>query len=245
MIDSDWIIIIEARLNSQRLPRKVLYNFNGIKSLELMIFRLSKLIPSNNIVIATTESPIDDELISFTKSINVHSFRGSENNVFDRVLKAANKYNVGKIISLTADCPLIDYRIIQEMCFKFDNLEIDYMCNFDPPTFPDGMEVQLFTLESINRAERIGKSDDELEHMGLVFRNNKEIFKTFNFMADKTKFWPRLGLTLDEPSDAILLQEILDYFSPSFSFSCEEIILLLKSSPNLVMLNSKVERRYT
>ena len=76
-------------------------------------------------------------------------------------------------------------------------------------------------------------------------RNNKEIFKTFNFMADKAKFWPRLGLTLDEPSDGILLQEILNYFSPSFSFSCEEIILLLKASPNLVMLNSRVDRRYT
>ena len=245
MIKSDWVVIIEARLNSKRLPRKVLYDFNGIKSLELMIYRLTKLLPPKNIVIATTDSQIDDELVSFTKSIGVQSFRGSENNVFDRVLGAANEYNVGKIISLTGDCPLIDYRIIEEMCLKFDDLQVDYMCNFNPPTFPDGMEVQLFTLESINRAQHVNKSSDEKEHVGLVFRNNQHNFKSYNFIADKAKFWPRLGLTLDEPGDGILLQKILDYFSPNLDFSCEEIVKLLKANTELILLNSKVERRYT
>jgi spore coat polysaccharide biosynthesis protein SpsF (cytidylyltransferase family) len=244
MVFSEWIIIIEARMNSSRLPGKVMLDFSGLKCIELMIHRISLYFPLDNIVIATTDMPSDDELVNFLSKKGVKFFRGSESNVMDRVFQTGKKFNRNKIISLTGDCPLIDYRIIKRMCNIFDQINVDYMNNFTPSSFPDGMEVQLFTLEALKSIYKFKLTKNENEHVGLVFRNHKDTYTSYYYQAGDDELWPKLGLTLDEESDAILIQRVLDYFSPRIDFSCAEIIELFINNPELEFINFKVERRY-
>jgi len=245
MLHSDFGVIIEARMNSSRLPGKVLYDFGGIKSLELMIRRIGLVFPVNSILVATTESVNDDALVKFLQKNSINVFRGSEHDVMDRVLKAAKQLDKNYIVSLTGDCPLIDSRIIESMIRRFNSAGLEYMSNFSPPSYPDGMEVQIFSNGCLEKIENLSRSDHECEHVGLVVRNNSDFFRSENYFAPEAETWPNLGLTLDEEADAILIRQVLDYFYPKLDFSCASIIKFLKKNPDLTFLNSNVERRYS
>lgn len=242
MLLDNWGVIIEARMNSSRFPQKVMHRFGNLKSIELMIMRLNPLFKNSDILIATTDSIMDNDLVIFIKSLGVNVFRGSELEVFERVVQAANFFGKDKIVSLTADCPLIDFRIIERMCTFFDRNDFDYMTNFMPNSFPDGMEVQLFTNVALQKAATFPVSSKESEHVGLIFRNNLNHFSVFNFMASERERWPNLRLTLDYKEDAELISEILKYFSPGYSFSCSDIIDLIKLQPKLLNINSKLSK---
>jgi spore coat polysaccharide biosynthesis protein SpsF (cytidylyltransferase family) len=182
-------------------------------------------------------------LVEFLEKKSIDFFRGSEYDVMDRVLRAAKQFNKKKIVSLTGDCPLIDSKIIESMIKRFDYAGLEYMSNFSPPSYPDGMEVQIFSNKSLEKIENLSRSELECEHVGLVVRNNLKLFRSENFIASKAETWPNLGLTLDEEADAILIRKIVDYFHPNLDFSCASIIEFLKENRELISINSKVERR--
>jgi spore coat polysaccharide biosynthesis protein SpsF len=240
---ADWSVIIEARMNSSRLPGKVLYNFGQHKAIEIMIKRLELLFPRESIIIATTQNKSDDIFCDFLASNSVQFFRGSESDVMDRVMTAAKLKKRSHIVSLTGDCPLIDPIIIDRMIHEFNLYNVDYLANFIPQTFPDGMEVQLFTLESLGKVKKLRRSPEEQEHTGLVFRNHPELFSIRYLKAKEPEAYPGLGLTLDESLDGVLIGEILKYFSPRIDFSCAEILSFLQENSELILINKSVKRR--
>jgi spore coat polysaccharide biosynthesis protein SpsF len=243
LLSEDWVVFIEARMNSSRLPGKVLYDFGSLTAIDLMVERIEQIFSKNAIYVATTDNSSDDTFCKYLDRKQIRYFRGSENDVMGRIIEASVFVGRSKIVSLTGDCPLIDFRIIHRMCDVFEKSKPDYLCNFEPPTFPDGMEVQIFSLDSVHRLASLKRTQPEEEHTGLVFRNHSNLFSVMNTKAGIGEYYPELGLTLDEPQDAELISKIIDHFWPRIDFSCREILDLLRSEPHLISLNRDVERR--
>lgn len=238
------VATIEARMTSSRLPGKVILDVMGKPMISYLISRLKNVPSINEIVIATTTNPADDELERIATELQVKCFRGSENDVMGRVIGAAELCNADIIVEITGDCPIIDPQIIEQAIrvFKFNNA--DYVSNAHIRSYPDGMDVQVFRLETLKRSAELTNDDLDHEHVTLHIRNHPELFSHIHLIAPPKDYWPELGLTLDEADDYILLKKIIEYFGSNNSlFSCSEVIKLLHNKPEWVKINEKVKRK--
>jgi spore coat polysaccharide biosynthesis protein SpsF len=238
-------VIIQARMNSKRLPGKVLLKVNNKTMLEYLIERVKKIKHLKKIIVATTKNKHDKKITNLCKKISVDYFCGSEKNVLNRIYLAAKKYKSKKIIFITADCPIIDYKIINKMITIFKQKSYDYVGNSFIRSFPDGMDVQIFTFNTLERASKIAKTPLEKEHVTLSIKQNPKKFKIKNVIANKKFLWPELGLTLDQKEDFQLIKNILIYFrNRNYFFGCLEVINLLRQKKkNWLKLNSHVVRK--
>lgn len=238
MIDNKRVIVsIQARLNSTRLPRKVLLPLGGKTVLDWVILRseLSEYI--DDIVVATPES--DLELKKFCYDRGVVWFGGSEENVMDRVWDAANMVNGDYIVEITADCPLIDPEIISECIKTVAISNIKYSSNIFPRAFPDGFDVQVYSLEELKK--EISKKENKNHvgyNIGVKYGNGKNMV----FPIEKY-IHPEWGLTLDTPEDYVLLYHIFEKFRDKVDFSYVEIMNYLFAHPFLLNINSHIRRK--
>ena len=240
-------IIIEARTGSKRLPDKILLKVGNVTILEFMCNRLKNVNLADKIIVATTTNPKDQKIIDLLKKDKkIKLFRGSEENVLSRVIGASKKNFVDIIVSLTADCPLIDVDLINHMLELFiNNKEIDFLTNAHLRSYPDGMDVQIINLKTLNKSYKLAKTKRDFEHTTLSIRKNLKKFKYFHFISPAKTFWPELGLTLDEKEDYILIKEIIKNLyikEKKYNFNCEDIIDFLKKNPKYLKLNSNVKR---
>mgnify|MGYP001348154945 CR=1 FL=1 len=237
--------IIEARMNSSRLPGKILYKAYNKPFLWHLIKRLKKVKQINQIILATTKNPIDNILVKEAKKNKIKFFRGAEDNVKKRVLDAAKKFNVKNIVGVTSDCPIIDINLVSQVIDTFKNNNTEFVSNCDFRSYPDGMDVAVYKTQALKKSYKLTKSKYYREHVTLFIKHNKKIFKQINIVAPSNIFLPNLGLTLDEHEDFILLKKIIEYFykRKNFYFNCEEVVRLLKIKKNWSRINSKVLRK--
>ena len=238
------VCTIEARMNSTRLPGKVLMKSCGETMLGHLTKRLKRVKSLDCIVLATTFNKSDNILEEFANEFNIECFRGSEDNVLNRVLNAAETHNADVIVEITADCPLIDPDLIEKAINIFKNYNVDYVSNCNIRSYPDGMDVQVFSKNALKKSAFMTTSDLEKEHVTLHIRNNPNMFKIFDMVAPESHFWPNLGLTLDEINDYKLLDIIISNFNKrKEDFNCLDIINFLKDNPDLIKINQNVSRR--
>lgn len=234
--------IIEARMGSSRLPGKVLMD-TGIEMsfLEALIDRIRRVSKIEEIVVATTINPLDDKLEEFCNTREITVFRGSEENVLDRVLSAAIASSIDIIVEITGDCPIIDPGIIEQILNTYLNNKADYVSNANVRGYPDGMDVQIFSTSVLAKSNKKNLTKLDKEHVTLEIRNNPEYSK-INIMPKEYENLPHLGLTLDEESDLILLRNIFEHFGDN-RFDLKMVLDLLKQKPNLTRINSDVVRK--
>jgi spore coat polysaccharide biosynthesis protein SpsF len=235
-------ISIEARMTSSRLPGKVLKKINDIPTLELMIKRIKNTKKVNQIIVATTINKSDDSIVEWCEENNISYFRGSEENVYERVLSAHKHYKTDIVIELTGDCPLLSCDIIEE-CLDFYLLnEYDYVSNCLEMSYPIGTAVQVYslnTLESISNNRELDYQDKE--HVTpYLYLSNK--YKTYNIKASKKHYMPELSITLDTIEDFNLLEKICKNFDNIF-FSLEDTISFIKKNPQLLDINKSIKRK--
>jgi len=235
-------ISIEARMTSSRLPGKVLMPICNIKALELMYKRIKNNKYSNDIIIATTTNKEDDEIINWCKENNISFFRGSEKNVYQRVLNTHKHYKSDIIIELTGDCPLLDPKLIDEAVEVYLNNNYQYVSNSLEMTYPIGMAVQVYslnTLESISKNRELEYQD--MEHVTpYLYTSGK--YKIFNIKAPKELTMPDLSVTLDTKEDFIVIENVCKHFN-NINFSLLDIINFAKSNPKKVSLNQNIHRK--
>ena len=229
------LIIIQARLNSSRLPNKVLKKIGNDSVIELLVKRLLKSKLIDQVILATTKEKEDDKLIDVFKKLKLSYFRGSTNNVLSRFLKAAKKFKGETIVRITGDCPLIDIRILDKVLLQFKNNNLDYSSNISPPTFPDGFDVEVFSFKALKKAYENATSKYDKEHVTSFIRNNPK-FKKIN-LINKNDF-SNIGLTLDNNIDFKTIKNIFDYFYPNIYFSYNQIMNLKNKKPKLFLNNS-------
>lgn len=193
-------IIIQARMGSSRLPRKVMKKVCNKPLLELMLERLLHSKYEESIIVATTNKKQDDVICTLCNSLHIECFRGSENNVFDRYVKCAKEHGADIIVRLTADCPLIDIGILDDMIDTFSGSPYS---NVHPRTFPDGMDIEIFTLQQLIHCKK--DLDDKMrEHVTTgLFRHN---YMNYSSKTDRSQ----IRLTLDYEDDYKLIKEIYE-----------------------------------
>ncbi len=238
------VATIEARMTSTRLPGKVLKESCGLPMLGHLVQRLKKVNLVDEIVLATTRNSTDNILEEFAKNYNINCYRGSEDNVMERVLEAGQFSKADILVEITGDCPLIDPIIIEQTINVFNANNTDYVSNNNVRSYPDGMDTQVYALETLRKSASMTNNKLDQEHVTLHIRNNPDIFSRINLIAPNDLFWPELGLTLDEEDDFILLDKIIKalyHLDPCFS--CNRIIKYLKEHPEIVKLNQHVIRK--
>lgn len=238
------IATIEARMTSSRLPQKVLLPASGIPMLQHLVNRLRAVPSLDGIVLATTINATDDPLEAFAKKMGISYYRGSEEDVMSRVIGAASSVQADLVVEITGDCPIIDPQIVEQTIRMYYANPSDYVSNNHIRSYPDGMDAQVFLLETLKRSASL--TDDLLdhEHVTLHIRNNPKIFTHTHLVAPPELHWPELGLTLDEPADYQLIQQIIEYFGTTNPlFTCLDVIKLLRERPEWVAINQEVFRK--
>lgn len=238
------VCTIEARMSSTRLPGKVLMKVSGFTFLEHIIKRLSVVKLIDEIVIATSINSKDDKIVELAKSRKFKFYRGSEDDVMSRVLNASKMESADIIVEITGDCPMIDPRIVEQMINIFLKNDVDYVSNARYRSYPDGMDVEVFSYKALKKSSLITNDVKDREHVTLHIQNNPKLFSSINVVAPPELFWPDLGLTLDELSDYKFIKVIIDHlFKKNPYFSCGEIISFLKKNRELLEINNKVKRK--
>lgn len=247
-MNSDRIVaVIEARMNSSRLPGKVLkplldgpHNSN----LEILIRRLSKSKKIDQIVIATTQEKEDDLIVKMLEN-TVEVFRGSSVDVYDRVLRAARKFNASTIVEITGDCPLVDPALVDFMIELYEVNDLEYIANNYFPVFADGFDVQVIKMETLEKIGSENLTALEREHVTMRLRMNPKDYRTFNLIAPRNLRRPQYSVTLDTEEDLELLKIILREMTEKYGeeYGIREVSQFLDNHPELVAINASVLRK--
>ena len=232
------VAIIQARMGSTRLPGKVLKEINGKSVIEILLNRLSKSELIQEICVATSHNNENDHLCDVVKRLGYRLVRGSEQNVLQRYWDAAEVTSADIIVRITGDCPVVDPKLVDKVIELYLSEDVDYASNINPPTFPDGLDVEVFSKSALKKANLESKSDFDREHVTPFIRNGNFKRLNLNNVRDTSEF----RLTLDEPEDLILLQKIFDLFSPEINFGYEKLEETLIRNPELMQTNIGYKR---
>ena len=233
------LAIIQARMSSTRLPGKVLLPLSDKPVLEHVIQRVRNCKLVDKVVVATTVNDSDDIIEDWCKKNNFEYYRGSLEDVLDRFYEVASQFKAENILRITADCPVIDSGIIDEVIEKYHEGNFDFYGLSGE--FPDGLDCTMFSFKALETAWKNSKLQSEREHVGPYIVNNPELFTIGGY--EKFKNLGHLRLTLDDPRDYQLLSTIFKklYDIDNF-FNHEMIINLLNESPELLKINSEIIR---
>jgi len=234
------VAVIQARMESTRLPRKALKKILGKTLIEWIYYRLSFCNKIDEIVLSTSINKENDELVDLAEEIGLEYYRGSEMDLVSRLYETAKKFSADAIVRITGDCPLVDPRIVDNLVEKYlkDSKNIDYVCNVLPPTYPDGMDVEIISSEILEKLDKEVKDQLYREWITTTIMENPDRFKILNFPYKKNI--SDLRLTVDYPEDFELTEKIFENLhQEGNSFYLEDILEFLKKNPELVKINEK------
>lgn len=238
------VATIEARMASSRLPGKVLMEALGQPMLHHLVRRLRAVPSLDEIVLATTDNVADDVLAAFAAREQIGCFRGSEDDVMCRIINAARSAQADVIVEITGDCPIIDPQIVEQVIRMFRVHDAAYVSNNLIRSYPDGMDVQVFRLETLQQSAAMTSDRLDHEHVTLHIRNHPRLFPHVHLVAPPELHWPELGLTLDELADFELLKRIIGHFGGANAlFGCLDVVRLLQAKPDWVEINQLVTRK--
>lgn len=236
--------IIQARMGSTRLPNKILMPVNGKPLLGWMLDRLSSSRSITDIIVATTTDNRDDPIEEYVLSEGWKVFRGSEHDVLDRYYRAAQAFSSDVILRLTSDCPLLDPAIVDRMVMEFLSRQCDFLSNSEPlpSSWPDGMDVSIFSFSALQEAALNAKKPSEREHVTFYFWNSPRNLKTYK--VEHNPSLEKYRITLDYSEDFALIEKIIENLyadrDPRTAIhpSLNEIVEFLDRHPALFALNS-------
>jgi spore coat polysaccharide biosynthesis protein SpsF len=234
--------IIQARLGSTRLPGKTLMTIEGDTLLGHLVSRVKACTSVDNIIIATTNRSRDDEIVVFAKMHDLGFYRGSEDDVLDRFYKTAIEFDVRTIVRVTPDCPMLDPRVTDLVVSCYINGDYDYVSNAIRPTYPDGLDTEVFSFQTLEKAWQQAKLPSEREHVTAYVVKNPEVFRLYNVSKDEEDLsWMRW--TVDTKEDLQFVRSIFaELHTPKGIFHMEDVVRLLKQKPELRQINQGISR---
>lgn len=237
------VAIIQARCGSTRFPNKIFADLCGKPFIWHVVNRLRFAQSLDHIVLATTDRPSDDKLYNWAKENGVDVYRGSENNVLNRYYEAANYSKADVIVRITADDPFKEPVLIDEAVHMLQNGEYDFVCNNCPPSYPEGLDIEVFTKMALDKEEAFSTNDFEREHVTQYIYRYPEYFKMFN-LSNGGENLSYLRWTVDTEKDFQMVTRIYSflYKNDSEIFHMDDILRLLKEHPEIERMNSDVTR---
>lgn len=222
------LLILQARLGSSRLPGKVLKKIKGKPLIMYQIERIQQSKLLDDFIVAIPECKDDDELNQFLIENDVKVSRGNLNDVFSRFNNVIEKSNADVIIRSTADCPLFMPEILDQMLERFYISKCDYMSNSIEPSFPDGLDIEIFTKLAFSCLLQSELSDLQREHVTLAFYDGTHDFNICNFTNENDLSSQRW--TVDYIEDFEFVDKIYQKFSTKTSM--KELVDFLESNPS-------------
>jgi glutamate-1-semialdehyde 2,1-aminomutase len=233
------LAIVQARMGSTRLPDKVMRRIGGVPMIELLLGRLARAARISRIVLATSTDPRNAPLATHVRALGYDVFEGSEEDVLDRYYQTALRYTPDAIVRITGDCPLIDPELVDHLIGEFCARDVDYLSNVQPPTFPDGLDTEVFSFGALESAARRAKAPREREHVTPYLRESGD-FRTDNVAC--VPDYSHLRWTVDEQRDIDVITAVFAHFHPRTTFGWREVIALRESQPALFQVNESMRR---
>lgn len=233
------VAIIQARMGSRRLPGKVMMNVAGKPLLQHVIDRVRAVEGLDRIVLATSIAEIDRPVYQCGKVSGVDVFAGSEDDVLDRYYQAARLFHADVVMRVTGDCPLLDPKVSGSVLSRFDQGDVDYVSNVHPPTFPDGLDTEVFSMQSLETAWRTARKPAEREHVTAYLWDHPERFKLAN--VETSPDLSSLRWTVDEPLDLELIRAVYQRL-PSGDYDHSVVLSILRMNPGLSNINGSIVR---
>ena len=203
------------------------------------IERLSRSQYIDQLVLATSVDASDDGLYDVAREAGIDVYRGSLDDVLDRYYACAKEYGADHIVRVTGDCPVIDWRVSDDVIARHLTEKNDYTHTTE--RFPDGLDTEVMTFAALEQAHREARLTSEREHVTLYFRNNPEKFHIG--AVDSAEDYGDMRWTVDEPCDFAFVEAVYEkLYARNNDFSMQDILALLKEHPDLRMLNQGVVR---
>ena len=235
------LAILQARVSSSRLPGKVLKPIMGRPMLALQIERVRRTKKIDQLIIATSTDPSDDQIEMLCQQIDIPCYRGSLNDVLDRFYQAAQTWQSQHIVRLTGDCPLIDPEVIDHVIAFYLNGDYDYASNTVEPTFPDGLDIEIFRFSILEEAWKEACLPSQREHVTPFIHQQPDRYRIGHHKNKEDL--SHLRWTVDEPEDFDLINKIYEELYPvKPNFRMADILNLLQRKPELLTINKQFER---
>ena len=236
------LAIVQARMGSSRLPGKVLLSLGGKLVIDCVYDQILKCKNIDEIIIATSIDQNNIPLLAHCTAKGYRVFVGSEDDVLDRFYQVAKLIRPHNIVRITADCPLIDPKIIDKTICRFIETNVDYCNNLDGGfQFPDGLDIEIFSFQSLERSWLEARKMSEREHVTPYIRNNN-IFSKSYLSADKD--YSSVRITLDEERDYLVIQNIIKVLREynMFDFCLDDIMDIWNCYPEIRNQNQDIQR---
>lgn len=201
------VVIVQARMSSTRFPGKVLEDLGGVPMIVFMARRVRRAGRMDRLIVATSSDASDDPLAAVLGAHGIECFRGSLDDVLDRYHQAARGAGATHVVRLTGDCPLMDPELVDEALAELERGGWDYVSNLDPPTFPDGLSVEAFTMQALETAWRDARLASEREHVTPYLRKPESGMRTHNLRSEPDR--SALRWTVDYPDDLEHVRELV------------------------------------
>jgi spore coat polysaccharide biosynthesis protein SpsF len=262
------LAIIQARMASSRLPDKVLLDIGGQPMLTRVVERVRRAKTVDEVVVATTVEPADDAIAAFCAQQGYLWARGSLHDVLDRYYQAARQFGAEVIVRITADCPVIDPKLVDEAVMAFLNNPYDFVANRLPPpwprTYPIGLDTEVCSFELLEKAWKEAVLPYQREHvMPFIYDHGVVIDSLTKALLDPpvsvklqhtgipfrilllnhTPSYGDLRWTVDTPADLELLRQVYARFSGCDDFTWQEVLALFEREPELARINAQVTHK--
>ncbi len=235
------LCIVQAKCGSKRLPRKVLLPLGDKSEIEHVLLRTAQAKKIDKVILATTENKEDNLVALKCVAAGFEVFRGSENDVLDRYYQAAKKFGAENIIRITGDCPLIDPEVVDKVIDLYEKSGVEYATNVIPPTFPDGLDTEIFSFDALEKAWRETKMASEREHVTIYLWRHPEIFKQVHLQNDidlSSHRW-----CLDNPEDYEFMKQVFEKLYPAKpNFRLNDLLEFIEANPEIGKVNAMISR---
>ncbi len=228
-------------MGSTRLPGKVMKKLNGKPMLWHIVTRLNYSKKIEKIIIATTDKDEDKVIAKFAQDTGIDFYCGSSEDVLDRYYQAARTFGVGHIVRITADCPMIDPEVVDKVIDFYQTKKCDYASNIVKPTMPDGLDTEIFSSQTLEKAWKEAKKPPEREHVTPYIYNHPELFKIENYTDDVNYLGMRW--VVDEEADYKFVTEVYkNLYKDEEIFHTKDVLDLLSKHPELSDINKSIKR---
>ena len=223
------VAIIQARMNSNRLPGKVLKDICGKSMLSRVVQRVNFATSLDKVVVATSDTSVDDSVESECHELGVSVFRGSEDDVLDRFFQAALIHKAEVAVRITADCPLIEPAIIDKVLQAFLSSDVDYASNTLLRTYPRGLDVEVISIQALTVAWKNSIKPYHRVHVTPYIYENANLFKLLS-ITNSTD-WSRYRWTVDTPEDLQFMRRVYEILGGNKLFGWTDVLKLCEREP--------------
>jgi spore coat polysaccharide biosynthesis protein SpsF len=235
------LAILQARMSSTRLPNKVLKPIMNQPMLALQLARIKQSKRINKLIVATSVQPDDDAIENLCNNLQIDCFRGDLNDVLSRFYHASLAYSPKHVVRLTGDCPLADASVIDQVITEHLKQRADYTSNCQPATFPDGLDVEVFTAQALAISYQNAVKPSEREHVTQFMRNHPDLFVLANYQYHHDLSAYRW--TVDEEKDFEFVTQIYQHlYTKNPYFTLQDILALVEKKPQLCKINQGFSR---